>query len=80
MLAGGKGKTNNFNVTYYWPTEGDHRDFAVHGKVGTWLSQNARVLDKKSATQCARLLADEFPQLASVDVADHHGRLARFSR
>lgn len=80
MLAGGKGKTNNYNVIFWWPTEGDRRDFAMHGRVGTWLSQNGKVLDKKGAPECCRLVAEEFPELASVEVADHQNRMARFTR
>jgi hypothetical protein len=77
MLAGGRGRTNNWTFTFYWPTEGDRQDFAFRGRVGKWLGENARVLDKKSATECVKQVAAEFPELSSVEAADHHDRLAR---
>jgi hypothetical protein len=80
MLAGSEAKTMNHRVSCYWPTEGERRDFAMYGRVGTWVAQNAKVLDKKAVTECVRLVAEQFPELVLVDARDHHGRLARWSK
>lgn len=80
MLAGSESKTMNHRLYCYWPTEGDRRDFAAYGRVGAWIGSNARVLDKKSATECARLVAEQFPELTIVEVRDHQGRLARWAK
>ena len=80
MLAGGQSKTSNHTVNYYWPTEGDCRDFAMYGRVGTWLGQNAKVLDKKSIVACVQLLTEQFPELALVEARDFAGRAARWSK
>jgi len=80
MLAGNECKTTSHRFFCYWPTEGDRRDFSVYGRVGTWVSQNAKVLDKKSVCDCVRLLAEQFPELALVEARDHHGRLARWTK
>jgi len=80
MLAGGETKTMNHRLSCYWPTEGERRDFAMYGRVGTWVSQNAKVLDKRAVTECVRLVAEQFPELTLVDARDHQGRLARWAK
>jgi hypothetical protein len=80
MLAGGEAKTTNHRFHFWWPTEGDRRDFAHYGKVGKWVGENARVLDKKSAVDCARLLAEQFAELQQIEVRDFAGRAARWQR
>lgn len=80
MLAGGTAKTSNHKIIYWWPTEGDRRDFALFGRVGTWVSQNQRVLDKKSSVDCVQLVLEQFPELSAVEVQDFAGRLARSIR
>lgn len=79
MLAGATAKTNNHKFAYYWHTEGDRRDFAMFGKVGSWVGQNAKVLDKKTAVEAVKLLADQFPELVSIDCTGFDGRLARWT-
>lgn len=80
MLAGGQSKTMNHKFSCYWPTEGERRDFSMYGKVGAWVGQNAKVLDKKAVTECARLVAEQFPELSIVEVSDHAGRMARWKK
>jgi hypothetical protein len=80
MLAGSESKTMNHRFSCYWPTEGDRRDFAAAGRVGTWIGANSKVLDKKPVTDCVRLVAEQFPDLTLVEARDHHGRLARWSK
>lgn len=80
MLAGGETKTMNHRLSCYWPTEGERRDFAMYGRVGTWVSQNAKVLDKRAVSECVRLVAEQFPELTLVDARDHQGRLARWAK
>jgi hypothetical protein len=77
MLAGGSSKTNNHQFSYYWPTLGDRRDFAMYGKVGTWVGKNARTLDRKSCVDCLKIVMDEFPELDSLEIKDFSGRCAR---
>jgi hypothetical protein len=80
MLAGSQSKTMNHKVNAFWPTVGDRRDFAMYGRVGTWIGQNAKVLDKQPVTECAKLVAEQFPELTLVEVSDHTGRMARWSK
>lgn len=76
MLVGTLCKTTNHTFHAYWPTEGDSRDFAKFSKVGSWVGQQARVLDKKPVAEAVKLLADEFPVLARIEARDNQGRLA----
>lgn len=78
--AGGKAKTSNYTITCWWPPEGGSRDFAIYSKVGSWIGQNARVLDKKSAMECVKLVAEQFPEVVAVEACDHQGRMGRMSR
>jgi hypothetical protein len=77
MLAGSSSKTQNYTITAWWPTEGDRRDFAFFAKVGGWVGQNAKVLDKKSCVDCVRLLSEQFPELTAIEARDYQGRMAR---
>jgi hypothetical protein len=77
MLAGCQCKTQNYTVHAYWPTLGDRRDFSMYCEVGQWIGKNAKVLDKKSAVDCLRLIREQFTDLQLVDVKDSQGRLAR---
>lgn len=80
MLAGGQSRTTNHTFDFWWPTEGDKRDFAYYGKVGTWVGQNSKVLDKKPVIACVQLLVEQHPELSLVEARDFAGRAARWSR
>ena len=80
MLAGDSTKTTSYKIDYWWPTEGTNRDMQIGGRVGTWIGQNSKVLDKKRATEVVQLLAEQFPDI-SIFEARHvqlqHARLAK---
>lgn len=78
LMAGGTARTHNYRIAFYWLTEGDTRDFRMFTDIGKWVSQNGKVLDKKTAVECARLVADEFPDMASIDVSHANGPMARW--
>jgi hypothetical protein len=80
MLAGGESKTTNHKFYYWWPTEGDRRDFACYGRVGKWVGENSRVLDKKPIVDCVRLLSEQFPELSLIEARDFAGRAARWAK
>ena len=80
MLAGDSAKTMNYKLEYYWPTAGDSQDMKIGGKVGTWIGQNAKVLDKKRATEVAKLISEQFPELTVIDarhVQLQHARIQK---
>ncbi len=77
LWTGGTAKTMNYRFVFYFPEEGS-RDFSRNAEVGTWVGKNAKVLDKKSATDCCKLIADEFPWLLWIDAIHHNGPVARW--
>jgi hypothetical protein len=80
MSAGGYWKTNNHTITAYWPDQGQSRNFSTWGSVGTWVSQNEKVLNKKSETQVCQLVAEQFPSVELVECRDFSGRAARLAK
>jgi hypothetical protein len=78
MLSGSSSKTNNYKLTYFWPTLGDARDFAYASQVGQWVSSNARVLDKRRPPDVAKLLAEQFPDVEEIDAISFNGPMARY--
>lgn len=80
MLAGHAAKTSNYKISFFWPTEGDKRDFAFASQVGRWIGQNAKVLDKKMPADVLKLVAEQFPFLMEIDGIHFNGPLARYRR
>jgi hypothetical protein len=78
MLAGSAAKTNNYKISFFWPTEGDKRDFGFAGEVGRWIGQNSKVLDKKMPCAVIQLVAEQFPFLKEIDAIHFNGPLARY--
>lgn len=80
MEAGTSLKTSQHQITVYWPTQGHARDFTLAGKVGTWVAQNEKVLNKKRECELLQLLAEQFPELSSLESRDFSGRCARLGK
>lgn len=80
MEAGTYVKTQQHQITAYWPTQGGTRDFSTAGRIGTWVSSNEKVLNKKSQCELVQLLADQFPELSLVETRDFSGRAARWAK
>jgi hypothetical protein len=79
MLIGGTTKTNAHTITYWWPSEGDSRDFRNWSDVGAWIGKQ-KVLDKKSEPDCCELVLEQFPFLTEVESKDNWGKLAKVQR
>jgi hypothetical protein len=80
MSAGGYWKGTNFQVTVYWPTLGTSRDFTQWGQVGSWVSKNEKVLNKKHLTELCKLVCEQFPEVNIVESRDFSGRCARWEK
>jgi hypothetical protein len=80
MEAGTHVKTTQHQIAAYWPTLGGSRDFAMAGKIGTWVSSNEKVLNKKSQCELVKLLSDQFPELTLLETKDFAGRAARWAK
>jgi len=67
MQSGDTTKTNVYTVHYWWDSEGHNRDRALGNPVGTWIGKNAKVLDKKDATEVVKLIKEQFPYLKEIE-------------
>lgn len=79
MNAGAYFKGNNFQVTAYWPTSGS-RDFGYWSAVGSWVSKNEKVLNRKALTDICKLVSEQFPEVNIVECKDFAGRCARWEK
>jgi hypothetical protein len=66
MKSGDAVKTSNYTIEFWWESGGAGFDLRQYGKVGTWISQNGRVLDKKTATEVVKLVREQFPELTDI--------------
>lgn len=80
MLAGDTSKTMVYRIDYWWPSEGSARDMSIGGKVGTWIGQNAKVLDKKRATEVVQLVREQFPDLELIEARHAQLQSARYAK
>lgn len=78
--AGALVKTTQHQIAAYWPTMGHTRDFTMAGKIGTWVSSNEKVLNRKNQCELVQLLADQFPDLTLIDTRDFSGRAGRWAK
>ena len=80
MEAGTHIKTTQHQIAAYWPTQGHARDFSTAGRIGTWVSSNEKVLNKKNQCELVKLLSDQFPELTLLETKDFAGRAARWAK
>lgn len=80
MKAGDTAKTLAYRIDFWWPTEGTNRDMQLGGKVGAWVAQNGKVLDKKRATEVASLVAEQFPFLTDIEARHIQLQYARITK
>ena len=72
QLGGSVCRTSKYEVMTYWPTLGDAGDFRQSSKIGQFVAQNERGLEKKKPPAIAKAILEEFPQLAEVIVNPRH--------
>jgi hypothetical protein len=49
-------------------------------RIGVWISQNEKVLNKRTQDEVCRLVSEQFPELVEVESKDYSGRLARWRK
>jgi hypothetical protein len=79
LMIGGQTKTDTHVVTYWWPSEGDNRDFRNGSDVGVWLGKQ-RALNKKSEADVCKAVMEQFPFLTQCESRDTWGKMARVTR
>ena len=71
--AGTKVSLTKWMFKVYWPTMGDSADFRLQSKIGSWIGQNEKTLNKKKAVDISRLIHDEFGAVSAVLVEERGG-------
>jgi hypothetical protein len=67
MWTGEQAKTNSFTITFWWESEGDNRDRQLGNPVSVWIGKNAKVLDKRRASEVIKELVHQFPHLKEAE-------------
>jgi|LakMenEpi03Aug12_release.lakeMendotaPanAssembly.Ray.scaffolds.fasta_scaffold1244412_2 hypothetical protein len=77
MLTGDKFKTTNYALICWWESASEAKDMQTAGKVGSWIGQSAKALDKKRAPEVVQLIKEQFPELAEIEAQHVQLRWAR---
>ena len=81
MLTGTILRTTSYTFSIYWEPLGSSTDLNMGGRLGRWVGQNERAIDKlKSGMDAIRLLNEQFPALALVEARHSNGLLARYQK
>jgi len=81
MLTGTMLRTNSYTFLLYWEPAGASTDLNMGGRLGKWLSQNERAIDKhKVGMDAIKLLVEQFPTLTLIEARHSNGLLARWER
>lgn len=73
-------RTVNHTIDYYWPLSSKAKDDAFSRSVALWIDKNERTLNKAQPIDCCRLLAEQFPDLALIEIRHAHGWLGRWAK
>lgn len=81
MLTGTMLRTSSYTFALYWEPLGATTDLNMGGRLGRWVNQNEKSIDKlKSGMDAIRLLAEQFPALVLVEARHTNGLLARYQQ
>jgi hypothetical protein len=81
MLTGTLLRTSSYTFLFYWEPMGKNTDINMGGKLGRWVIQNEKAIDKlKCGMDAIRLLTEQFPNLTLVEARHSNGLLARYQK
>jgi hypothetical protein len=81
MMTGTLLRTSSYTFLIYWEPAGATTDLNMGGRLGRWLSQNEKSIDKlKVGMDAIKLLTEQFPALTLVEARHSNGLLARYQR
>jgi hypothetical protein len=81
MITGTMLRTASYTFLLYWEPMGANSDLNMGGRVGRWLGQNEKSIDKlKCGMDAIKLLAEQFPSLTLVEARHSNGLLARYQK
>jgi hypothetical protein len=81
MMTGTLLRTASYTFLLYWEPSGPASDLNMGGRLGRWLSQNEKAIDKlKVGMDAIKLLTEQFPTLTLVESRHSNGLLARWQK
>jgi hypothetical protein len=81
MMTGTLLRTSSYTFLLYWEPAGATTDLNMGGRLGRWISQNEKSIDKlKVGMDAIKLLTEQFPALTLVEARHSNGLLARYQR
>jgi hypothetical protein len=79
MLTGTMLRTSSYTFLIYWKPLGSNTDLNMGGRLGRWVNQNERSIDKQRiAMDAIKLLVEQFPSLSLVEARHSNGLIARW--
>jgi hypothetical protein len=81
MNTGTMLRTASYTFLIYWEPAGATTDLNMGGRLGRWVRQNEKAIDKlKCGMDAIRLLTEQFPALTLVEARHSNGLLARYQK
>ena len=81
MNTGTMLRTSSYTFLIYWEPAGSTTDLNMGGRLGRWVSQNEKAIDKlKVGMDAIKLLTEQFPTLTLVESRHSNGLLARWQK
>jgi len=81
MITGTLLRTASYTFLLYWEPDGPASDLNMGGRLGRWISQNEKAIDKlKVGMDAIKLLTEQFPGLTLVEARHSNGLLARYQK
>jgi hypothetical protein len=81
MTTGTLLRTASYTFLLYWEPAGPTTDLNFGGRLGRWISQNEKAIDKlKCGMDAIKLLTEQFPALTLVEARHSNGLLARYQK
>jgi hypothetical protein len=81
MTTGTLLRTASYTFLLYWEPSGPTSDLNFGGRLGRWIGQNEKAIDKlKCGMDAIKLLTEQFPALTLVEARHSNGLLARYQR
>jgi hypothetical protein len=74
-------RTASYTFLIYWEPAGATTDLNMGGRLGRWVRQNEKAIDKlKVGMDAIKLLTEQFPALTLVEAKHSNGLLARYQK
>lgn len=80
MLTGTMLRTTSYTFNMYWEPAGSTTDLNLGGRLGKWVSQSERAIDKQRPMDAIKLASEQFPQLVLIEARHSNGLLARWAK